>query len=619
LSSAPGGGLEESGAHEMWATNNKKHLRFDPHEFGTNPGDPTPTRTFHIDDVKLTADPVAFGTYTIKFGTADADGDSVIVNLYYDTDKDPANGKTLIAAGLVGGPAATYVWNTSAVTAGTYFIYAEATDFTDLRGSYSDAPLVVSAPCTFGLAPSSNTLPNTGGGGSVAVTTGAACDWTATSNAGFITITNAQIQTGSGSINYTVAANPGRTQRSGTMTIAGQTFTVTEAPAPAPFDFDGDGRADRTVFRPSNGYWFTQNGAARQYGQPGDVAVAGDYDGNHIPDTAVFRPSTGDWFIDGQASFSWGRSGDVPVPGDYDGNGTTDAAVYRTSDGVNGVWFVRNVSAFPRAWGLRGDVPVPGDYDGDGKLDPAVYRPRTGQWFINYSLNNYVNTIVLPWGQPGDIPVQGDFDGDLKTDIAVFRPSTGVWYIAFAASSFTTFAGHVWGIPGDVPIAVDIDGDRVDDLTVYRPSEGMWWTYNRITGGFEGQQWGVTGDLPVGARPKVPAVDRIDFEGDGRGDLTVYSPSSGQWSTSFSSGQPTRTTQWGISGDVPVQGDYDGDGRADYAVFRPSNGYWFLLLSSTNYSSYQTIQWGQTGDVPPTSPSSVHRTAAGSCADPPAR
>ena len=48
------------------------------------------------------------------------------------------------------------------------------------------------------------------------------------SNAGFITITSATSGTGNGTVNYSVAANPTAGVRSGTITIAGQTFTVNQ-------------------------------------------------------------------------------------------------------------------------------------------------------------------------------------------------------------------------------------------------------------------------------------------------------------------------------------------------------------------------------------------------------
>jgi hypothetical protein len=81
--------------------------------------------------------------------------------------------------------------------------------------------------CTFSLGQTSLTMDAAGGQGGVAVSGASGCPWTATSNAAWITITAGSSGTGSGSVAFTIAANPG-TSRTGTMTIAGQTFTVTE-------------------------------------------------------------------------------------------------------------------------------------------------------------------------------------------------------------------------------------------------------------------------------------------------------------------------------------------------------------------------------------------------------
>jgi hypothetical protein len=78
------------------------------------------------------------------------------------------------------------------------------------------------------IMPTNQSFPQVGGMGSVAVTTGASCMWTAASNAAFITITSGPGGTGNGTVNYTVATNPDPTPRSGTMTIGGQTFTVNQ-------------------------------------------------------------------------------------------------------------------------------------------------------------------------------------------------------------------------------------------------------------------------------------------------------------------------------------------------------------------------------------------------------
>ena len=55
------------------------------------------------------------------------------------------------------------------------------------------------------------------------------CDWSATSHAPWIRITLGSTGSGSGSVRYTVAANPSRAIRTGRLTIDGWTFRVTQA------------------------------------------------------------------------------------------------------------------------------------------------------------------------------------------------------------------------------------------------------------------------------------------------------------------------------------------------------------------------------------------------------
>jgi hypothetical protein len=93
----------------------------------------------------------------------------------------------------------------------------------------SDVPSDCGGTCTYSISPTSASVASGGGTGSVSVTAGAGCAWTAASNAAFITITSGASGSGSGTVNYSVAANTGTTSRTGTLTIAGQTFTVTQA------------------------------------------------------------------------------------------------------------------------------------------------------------------------------------------------------------------------------------------------------------------------------------------------------------------------------------------------------------------------------------------------------
>lgn len=80
--------------------------------------------------------------------------------------------------------------------------------------------------CTASITPNNQQTTAAGGNGSLAVFTGASCAWTAVSNAPWVTITNGESGTGNGSVFFTIAANSGTSTRTGTLTVAGQTFTV---------------------------------------------------------------------------------------------------------------------------------------------------------------------------------------------------------------------------------------------------------------------------------------------------------------------------------------------------------------------------------------------------------
>lgn len=87
----------------------------------------------------------------------------------------------------------------------------------------------INGPCTFTLAPTSASVPSTASSASVSVTAASGCAWTAVSNSGFITVTSGASGSGNGAVGYNVAANTTTSARSGSITIAGQTFTITQA------------------------------------------------------------------------------------------------------------------------------------------------------------------------------------------------------------------------------------------------------------------------------------------------------------------------------------------------------------------------------------------------------
>jgi all-beta uncharacterized protein len=89
------------------------------------------------------------------------------------------------------------------------------------------------APCSFALSATSVPAAAAGTTGSVNVTTNAACAWTASAGVAWIHITAGASTIGSGATTFVVDANSGP-ERTGTLTIAGQTVTVTQAAAPPP-------------------------------------------------------------------------------------------------------------------------------------------------------------------------------------------------------------------------------------------------------------------------------------------------------------------------------------------------------------------------------------------------
>jgi hypothetical protein len=115
---------------------------------------------------------------------------------------------------------------------GTYYIRLRAKNACGASAPSNEIALNVGQTqgCTFEVTPTSQSVTAAGGLLSSTVTTAPTCAWTAVSNAAFITITSAASGTGNGAVSYSVAANTGAA-RTGTLTFAGQTITVTQAGA----------------------------------------------------------------------------------------------------------------------------------------------------------------------------------------------------------------------------------------------------------------------------------------------------------------------------------------------------------------------------------------------------
>jgi uncharacterized protein (TIGR03437 family) len=108
-----------------------------------------------------------------------------------------------------------------------------STQITALVGEFQNTPSILltvtpATACSYSLSPTGQSFGYSGGSASVTVTAGAACSWTAVSNASWLAITSSPSGSGNGTVTFGVAANSGAA-RNGTLTIGGQTFTVQQA------------------------------------------------------------------------------------------------------------------------------------------------------------------------------------------------------------------------------------------------------------------------------------------------------------------------------------------------------------------------------------------------------
>jgi all-beta uncharacterized protein/BACON domain-containing protein len=94
--------------------------------------------------------------------------------------------------------------------------------------SPSPSPTPTPSLCAYSIRPSTYSVgPNGGNGPTISVSAGSTCTWTAATTDSWITITSGAAGTGNGSVTFVVASNP-TNARNGSITIAGQTFTVSQ-------------------------------------------------------------------------------------------------------------------------------------------------------------------------------------------------------------------------------------------------------------------------------------------------------------------------------------------------------------------------------------------------------
>ena len=145
--------------------------------------------------------------------------------------------------------------------------------------------------------------------------------------------------------------------------------------------------------------------------------------------------------------------------------------------------------------------------------------------------------------------------------------------------------GPVAGIPVPRNKVADFDGDGKTDVSVFRPATGEWFISGTLGPSFSVYSFGIAEDI----------LTPGDYDGDGKTDFAVFRPSNSTWYFRMKGVFALRP--YGEPGDIPAPADYDGDRRTDIAVFRPSTGTWYIAFSDSR-NSFLQLPFGQSGDRP---------------------
>ncbi|HUF03878.1 MAG TPA: proprotein convertase P-domain-containing protein [Aridibacter sp.] len=205
----------------------------------------------------------------------------------------------------------------------------------------------------------------------------------------------------------------------------------------------------------------------------------------------------------------------------------------------------------------------------------------------------YRTTVPGPLASINDAPVT-----EMNTTFQAAGNPNGTWILRLNDANFED-VGQIdaakltinsFTDPGAAYL--DFDGDGRTDVSVFRPSPeppgsaSQWWLLKSADTSTRGLNFGFSTDTPVPA----------DFTGDGKTDIAFFRPSTGEWFVLRSEDDSFFAFPFGANGDIPAPGDFDGDGIDDPAVFRPSIATWFIYRSSDGVVS--AVAFGIAEDLP---------------------
>ena len=323
------------------------------------------------------------------------------------------------------------------------------------------------------------------------------CPWAASSNVSWITIDHVTANSGNGSVIFTIAAkNPG-SSRTGAISVAGKSMTITQSDE-CRIELSHQGVTENaegyiygtvTVWS-SYDWWSTiqsctwpivSNASWIHVSQStitGNGWVYYSYDQN-----TSTAPRTGTITIGGQ-TFTVTQWGWGPTPPDFNRDGKNDILVRNLSTGGISVWYMNGTTVssqqtFATSRDINWKIIGMADFNLDGQTDILWRHQLTGEigaWLMDGIAVRQNVAVATVSDNTWKIVGIGDFNSDGKPDLFWQNQVSGViavWYMNGAAlvstAVVTTVSDTHWKIVG----AGDFNGDGKPDLIWKNDASGV--------------------------------------------------------------------------------------------------------------------------------------------------
>ena len=489
--------------------------------------------------------------------------------------------------------------------------------------------------CTFSLIQTNQSFSASGGEGSIAVNTSSGCRPPTSTNDSWLAVAPGDTTP----VRYVVAANYDPQPRTGTINVAGQTFTVqqgaaTTACVPRPSGlvawWRGDGNAlDQTG---------VNNGTLVNSMSFGGGKVGGGFLGDNsssiveVPDSSSLvlnhsltlegwlrfdafggtvierrdNGSTGNFaasyhvssFGSGELAFFVGFNHTQGIglssPAPLQLNQFTHFAV--TVDDATSLFKLYINGSLVRQFTIT-QRPMDLDPNAQPKVNIGDIQGTTDELSAyNRALSateiqSIYNAGVAPTGATGkclSLSAAGSSAG-------LYNPATSTFFLRNSNSGGVADISFAYGPAnsGWVPLVGDWNGDGTDTVGLYNPATGAFFLRNSNSTG--------VADISFAYGPGnagwVPLVG--DWNGDGTDTVGLFNPSSSAFflRNSNSTGVADISFAYGPTGAawVPIVGDWNGDGATTVGLYNPSSGAFFLRNSNSTGVADISFTYGPAG------------------------